>query len=661
MARQSELFPEPAVVVRPSGTRGEPRLWVRRLAIWEKPGGVIRDISLKRGLNIIWSPDPGVESAVVGRGDGSGHGAGKTLFCRLLRYCLGEDTFANDDLRRSVAEQLPTGLVGIEVLIEGVPWAVLRPIGNTRRQIVRTGASLEKLVDSSDPGTGIQPLLEALDLLVAPRDGDLFIPSSRAHSAWLFALAWLTRDQECRYDHILDWRHARADTRSPVLGTAREQMVVAVRSLLGVLGQEEMSLKDERDGLAEQRRSLERDLTYYQRRIEQLRASLSSVLGTQDNAASGGELEQDEWRTRAESQLERGDDTVQVDAQRAELAAARNERDGVLGEAAVLGDDLRRLEVTLALHHEQVRALRGERANLDATEIKAKLGPVCPVCNVPIDRALAEGCRISNVFLDAAEVAQDRRTVADQIQDCNIAIGACQTDIAAGKKDLVQLRLRQTGLENRIVTLEAEIDSGSRQNRQRWAGKQRVIENVTELQGTYDDVSQARRSSGELVTKDEQFRDRQAELRASHQDVLRRFDELFGYVCRAVLGNDISASVSLTGLGIQADVQVGGMAMESLKAIAFDLAATLMSIEGRTVVPAFLVHDSPREADLGVSIYHRWFRFIGSLEKLSAEAPFQYIITTTTEPPQELRSSGFVVETLHGAEPTGRLLRRQLA
>ena len=116
----------------------------------------------------------------------------------------------------------------------------------------------------------------------------------------------------------------------------------------------------------------------------------------------------------------------------------------------------------------------------------------------------------------------------------------------------------------------------------------------------------------------------------------------------------------LTGVGIQADVQVGGMVMESLKAIAFDLAAMLMSIEGRSVVPAFLVHDSPREADLGVSIYHRWFRFIASLEKLSTEALFQYIITTTSEPPQELRSSGSVVEILHGAQPAERLLRREL-
>ncbi len=53
MAQQGELFPEPTVVVRPSGTRSEPRLWVRQLAVWEKPGTVIRDFSLRRGLNIV--------------------------------------------------------------------------------------------------------------------------------------------------------------------------------------------------------------------------------------------------------------------------------------------------------------------------------------------------------------------------------------------------------------------------------------------------------------------------------------------------------------------------------------------------------------------------------------------------------------------------------
>jgi hypothetical protein len=659
MAQQHELFPEPKVVVQPSSTRAEPRLWVRRLVIWEKPGSIIRDVSLRRGLNIIWSPDPGAKSAIVGQGGESGHGAGKTLFCRLLRYCLGEDTFANDDLRRSVAEQLPAGLVGVEVLIDGVQWAALRSVGDARRQIVRVDTTLEELVDSDDPSTGIRPLLEALDALVVPSNGDLFIPSTRAYSAWLFTLAWLTRDQECRYDHILDWRHARADTRSPVLGTSREQMVVAVRSLLGVLDKEEMQLKDQRDGLVERRRSLERDHTYYQRRIGQIRSELSSTFGTQANAPSGGELEVGEWRAKAEAQLKREDD-IPVDAQRTELSAVRSKRDGLLGDAALVEGDLRRVEGTMALHQEQVRVLRGERANLDAAEIKAKLGPVCPVCRVPIDRALAEGCRISHTFPDPDVVAQEKRTVADQMRDCNTTIAVCRTDVASRKKDLAQLRRQQTVFDNRIASLEAAIDRVAKQNRLRWAAKQRVLERVLELQRAHDDVSRAKRTSDDLGAKDEGLQNRQAQLRASHQNVLSRFDELFGYVCRGVLGNNISASVSLTGVGIQADVQVGGMAMESLKAIAFDLAATLMSIEGRTIIPAFLIHDSPREADLGISIYHRWFRFIASLEKLSAEPLFQYIITTTSEPPSELRSSGFVMDTFHGADPTERLLRRNL-
>src|SRR6266481_5170085 len=666
MAQQHELFPEPAVIVQPSTTRAESRLWIRRLAIWEQPGSIIRDVSLRRGLNIIWSPDPGVESALVGQEGQNGHGAGKTLFCRFLRYCLGEDTFANDNLRRSVAEQLPAGLVGIEVMIDGVQWAVLRSIGNTRRQIVQVDTTLEKLVDFNVPSTGMRPLLEALDALVAPGDRDLFIsssssiPSNRVHSAWLFALAWLTRDQECRYDHILDWRHPRADTRSPVLGTSREQMVIAVRSLLGVLDKAEIQLKDKRDAIVERRRSLERDLTYYQRRIGQLRSELSSTFGTKGNAPSGGELEVGEWCAQAQAQLKREDDNIPIGAQRAQLAEVRSKRDGLLGNAALVEGDLRRVDGTLALHQEQVRALRGERANLDAAEIKAKLGPVCPVCRVPIDRAFAEGCGISNVFPDTAVVAKEKRTVADQIRDCNTTIADCQADIVSRKKDLAQLRQKQTVLETRIASLESAIDHVAKQNQLRWVAKQRVLERVVELQRAYGDASKAKRTSDDLGDKDEELQSRQAKLRASHQNVLSRFNELFVYVCRGVLGNNISASVSLTGHGIQADVQVGGMAMESLKAIAFDLAATLMSIEGRTIIPAFLIHDSPREADLGISIYHRWFRFIASLEKLSAEPLFQYIITTTSEPPSELRSSGVVMDTFHGADPTERLLRRDL-
>jgi hypothetical protein len=100
--------------------------------------------------------------------------------------------------------------------------------------------------------------------------------------------------------------------------------------------------------------------------------------------------------------------------------------------------------------------------------------------------------------------------------------------------------------------------------------------------------------------------------------------------------------------------------MESLKAIIFDIATLLMGIEGKTALPTFLVHDSPREADLGLSLYHKLFRFMAQLESLGDAPPFQYIITTTTEPPNELRVVPFLAATLSGDDDSNRLFRRSL-
>jgi len=197
MAQQGELFPSPEVVVAVDSTRGEPRLWVHRLVIYEKPGEIIREVHLRRGLNIIWSPDPGAGMANLGSNAGSGHGAGKTLFCRLLRYCLGEDSFSNDELRRSIAEQLPAGLVGAEIVIDGKQWAVIRPIGLTRKHVAREGASLEDLAPMKEPGGSIEPFLETLGSHLFPAGIEGYLPGKHEHAAWLFALAWLSRE-----DHV---------------------------------------------------------------------------------------------------------------------------------------------------------------------------------------------------------------------------------------------------------------------------------------------------------------------------------------------------------------------------------------------------------------------------------------------------------------------------
>src|SRR5690606_11770994 len=96
----------------------------------------------------------------------------------------------------------------------------------------------------------------------------------------------------------------------------------------------------------------------------------------------------------------------------------------------------------------------------------------------------------------------------------------------------------------------------------------------------------------------------------------------FDPIVRRLVGDEAKGEVHLTGKGLELRVQMGGdrstSAIDSLKVVAFDLAALCLSIECLTRVPAFLIHDSPREADLGLSLYHRLFHLVHELEEASA-------------------------------------------
>jgi len=75
------------------------------------------------------------------------------------------------------------------------------------------------------------------------------------------------------------------------------------------------------------------------------------------------------------------------------------------------------------------------------------------------------------------------------------------------------------------------------------------------------------------------------------------------------------------------------------KFLVFDLSALALGVTGSGHHPRFLLHDSPREADLTEAIYEELFRAAVELEAgvKEGEAPFQYIVTTTQPPPDELK------------------------
>ncbi len=278
MPRQPDLFGPAALTVQPESGRAQPRLWVRRLTIWSDSGTRLRDIELRPGLNIIWSPDPGDQS------DGGdigylGHGSGKTLFCRLLRFCLGEDRYASDEQRLRIAAALPEGWVSAEVLVDGALWGVLRPLGAGRPHYAVPDALPEHLLEGNIPPTGIEPLLEVIEQQIVTPGVAALIPGEHRLDAWRVALAWLTRDQECRFDRVLEWRSANSDSGSPTRSLSAAKHLDALRALVGAIVAEELQIRADISSLEERYKVRSQDVARRKWEADRLRANLATVVG----------------------------------------------------------------------------------------------------------------------------------------------------------------------------------------------------------------------------------------------------------------------------------------------------------------------------------------------------------------------------------------------
>ena len=99
------------LILAPAKGREEPALWVSKLAAYKDwpPSSetLLRQvIELRRGLNIVWARSTG-EAKEASRL--AGHGAGKTTFCRLIRFVLGEEPAGSKSFREGFREKFENG------------------------------------------------------------------------------------------------------------------------------------------------------------------------------------------------------------------------------------------------------------------------------------------------------------------------------------------------------------------------------------------------------------------------------------------------------------------------------------------------------------------------------------------------------------------------
>ncbi|GJE19461.1 DUF2326 domain-containing protein [Methylobacterium marchantiae] len=656
MPQQPDLLgPQPLTVMPAEGLNG-PRLWVRRLVIWKEPGGEkVRDVALRPGLNIVWSPDGADDAASADQTNAIGHGSGKTLFCRLIRYCLGEDRFATEPQRDRIGTAFLNGIVGAEVILDGVCWAIVRPLGVRRRHMAVPNGNLDEIAAGEGASTGLESFIEAVDQNIITTELAGLVRPRADGPIWPIALAWLTRDQECRFDDVLDWRSPTSDSDSPIPASGQEKgpRLEALRAFLMAITPEEQTTRGEVNSLNEQRRTLDQEIGHRRWEIERTQSRLIAALDLAGQSLPEMPLLIDVMRKSAGERL--GAATQLPAGGGTELATARKQHEAVRLEWMRLDGERIRIETSIPIEQRVLSEIQGELPGLSYSQAEAE-SPICPICEVPIDRVLAEGCKLSHKIPDAEACQQrwaQRRVDFDaqgkRLEGLRHESVRLLQQIALAKQQLDQAAIRVDAIEKARDTREAAWYTAKR--------AQDDVERVAELIDTQDGAIKRLRALGATLDGERErlgaFRDKQAR-------VFGRMSEKFDPIVRRLVGHDARGRITLSGNGLELSVDMGGdrttAAIDSLKVLAFDLAAMCLSIEGATRVPPFLVHDSPREADLGLSIYGRLFDIAEELERIGGTPLFQYIITTTTAPPAEFREPPYLQLKMYGDPPAQRLL-----
>ncbi len=629
--------------MEPEPGRTEPRLWVKRFCIWSEPGVLVREIELRQGVNIIWSPDSRDGNGPIG------HGAGKSTFSRLLRYCLGEETFGSRDQRSRIHAAFPKGQVGAEVILDGEQWAVLRSINGRNRDLALQGITLEQAQEADTPTT-IQPLISALQDQLLPGMAALMPPKVAPSEVWQAVLAWLSRDQECHFGHPLEWRDSSTESLSPVRDLSKQHTLQIVRAIIGSITSEELSVQRKSDLSGAESEKKASDLDLLDREIRRAQIRLGGALGAEAVAGIGPlDMVAIEQRIR---ELFPELSPLQATAVRENKRRASTARERAQEKFSALRSDLRVLETQISGTEELLSTYKGQLARDNRGVLLAEHSP-CPICDVPLNAVLENGCPCTADTGYLEEVRARRKDTVTKVEGFVAALAAKKEErrtlaaaVLAAESELSECRIAEDSAEQERDRIFAASRDGDHLLEE--AKQLEVL--VTERANAVTQGAKGKRLHDE---REGQIRLIRQKNEGAVHGLSRRFDA----VIRELVPGEIEGAVVIDGNGLTLKVSQGGerssAAIESLKVVAFDIATLILAVEGAASLPTFLLHDSPREADLGQSIYDRLFQFMRSLED---KAHFQYIVTTTTEPPSDLSREPWRRATLRGGPPQDRLM-----
>lgn len=655
--------PSQPVSLQPAAGREAPVVWLRAFAVhsdWPaKEGTLLRNvIRLRRGLNVLSAtPAPlGTKNRL------SGHATGKTTFCRLVRYLLCDSDAGTKDFRQRFQSRFPRGWVFGEVIIGEDEWLVGRSLSQLGyNHFAKRGATLAD-------ATGPHPLRGGFDQYEKALEAAAFegvklrkLSGTNRDLKWDCLIEWLARDQEARFSGLLEWRNRTdSDSESPDLTAADKENLV--RIILGLVDKDEQKLLRDHATKAGEHTKYVNQRPNFIYHAEQQRKALNA-LARQDVARPNEPLLREEikttvanWRALAVEQQSKVRDTAKEEKLEDAVRNAEAQLLIMAPQLKAADDALQKLEGTLF----STQQTATKRRELD--ELR-QLSPFSGVCSVPLADAFAGGCELARErhkngefekMLSEVKTEAERHAVLVKIQrqECTRLTGLVRGQEKARDDSKAALRSFREARDKKLSLAgqpgrDADALETARQS------YETACENLSTLEADLARLEREKRDLDQTLEAYEQ----------QHNKLIVRFSRLFDYFTKRLLGDEVSASIEFAGKAIEPRVVYHGpydsTALKLAKFLAFDLSSLALGVVGGGHHPRFLLHDSPREADLTRAIYHELFHSAVALEDAAQpdEPPFQYIITTTEPPPEDINREPWLLDpVLNALNASGRLL-----
>lgn len=612
----------------------------------------LRDILLHRGLNIVWGvelPDD------AGFNDAhpitlSGHSVGKTTLCRLIRYCLGEKTFGSQGAQSRIKSAFPEGWVGMELVVNGQLWAVLKPIGQSGNSRAARDAKAESLFDLESKDNHYVDFIKHLgDSMMAGLAAET-PPNSNKPYDWKHLLAWLTRDQEARFQSLHEWRSSRSGADTPRFDKPKEHALYLIRLVLDLLHEQELEASQVLEIHEAEFKQVETRMANLRHepeyRFNEQERALRETLGL----PQGDVLNVDE-----------GDLTSPVYTQRVALQSAISEVqeyiDGIerrIAEKRIwlasYDEDRRRFRATLETTEEATEVPSGETPEDETiAKLRALRGKDCTYGNVPflecsyVTERLAKADNIVDLEKRREEgrVASEterRLQILERTQKNHDQIVALLNDLRQKLlADMTEKRERETelaGYREALRRLEYHLNQ-----------RQQALDLI---EGRTPNTELQRQTVRAEALRESIERQKMAldELQKSYRERLDAIGKIYDGLIKRCLSESYTGVLHMPKGELQFRIEeatgLSGEAVETLALVLADVAAMLCACQGIGHHPRFLVHDSPREADLDRHIYNRYLRAMWTLTEEHGgkdAAPFQYIVTTTSRPPDDIHEA----------------------